>query len=314
MSQNAVLFHNLGDVRATMQSSAIAPQTGVWEYWCVITPSRCALGRRLPGTTNALLGCRGSFRPTRLAPTTRQAGMPGAGHKTYPGGALPCVFCSIRASRVVSWCLTSLILACSFAIPRPARAQGVYVYGPPPGSPPPPPPRYSYYAYRQPAYVTMLAVDVEGAVPLNVAQFTDRNGLYGGGGFKFRAGEQIRLRSWLRITPEIGYGYEHLFATNAVYVDGTSNREDLDRVFAGARLSFGQLVQPGVYAHVGYGWKITDGGTQKAGSGFAYDAGAALDFHFVPRLDIGAHFEYARIAQPYWIQWLALGVHAAILL
>jgi hypothetical protein len=216
--------------------------------------------------------------------------------------------CSVR--RALPF-LAALILACSsFAISRPAQAQAVYVYGPPPG-PPPPPPRYYYYGYREPPYALMLAVDVEGAVPLNVPQFSDGNTLNGGGGFKFRAGEQIRLRRWLRITPEIGYGYEHLFATDDV---GDAYDWDLHRVFAGARLAFGQLVQPVVYAHLGYGWQITGDPDVQGASGFAFDVGGALDFHFIPHLGIGAHIEYASIdAQPYAIQWLALGGHADIL-
>ncbi|MGA3121666.1 MAG: hypothetical protein ABSF69_12950 [Polyangiaceae bacterium] len=218
--------------------------------------------------------------------------------------------CSVRR---VFPSLVALILVCTsfFAVSRPARAQGVYVYGPPPGPPPPPPPRYYYYGYREPPYAFMLAVDVEGAIPLNVPQFSDRNTLNGGGGFKFRVGEQIRLRRWLRITPEIGYGYEHLFATDDF---GNAYDWEMDRVFAGARLAFGQIVEPVVYAHLGYGWQLTGDPTVQGASGFAFDLGGALDFHFIPHMNIGAHVEYASVdAQPYAIQWLALGGHADIL-
>src|SRR5580704_4332363 len=55
-----------------------------------------------------------------------------------------------------------------------------------------------------------LAVDGEGAVPLMDRRFQSGNDLSGGGGFKVRVGEQIRMPR-LRVTPEIGYGFDHLF-------------------------------------------------------------------------------------------------------
>jgi hypothetical protein len=157
----------------------------------------------------------------------------------------------------------------------------------------------------------MLAVDVEGAVPLYVPHlyyYTLNDGV----GFKVRAGEQIRLRRWLRITPEIGYGFEHLFFKDDEYV-GYGFQWDLHRVFTGVRLAFGQLVRPAVYTHVGYGWKITADSSLLHQSGYEFDLGGAFDFHFIPHLDIGAHVEFARIARASAIEWLALGGHAAIL-
>ena len=154
-----------------------------------------------------------------------------------------------------------------------------------------------------------LAFDGEGAVPLMDRRFQSGNDLSGGGGFKIRVGDQIRFPR-LRFTPEIGYGYDHLFATdNQTF----SYAWDMHRVFAGARVGFGRIVVPTFYAHVGYGWRDTGDPTVAQASGVAFDMGFALDFHLVPHFGFGGHVEYAAIdAEPYTPQWLALGLHADI--
>jgi hypothetical protein len=154
-----------------------------------------------------------------------------------------------------------------------------------------------------------LAFDGEGAVPLMDRRFQSGNDLSGGGGFKIRVGDQIRFPR-LRFTPEIGYGYDHLFATdNQTF----SYAWDMHRAFAGARVGFGRIVVPTFYAHVGYGWRDTGDPTVAQASGVAFDMGFALDFHLVPHFGFGGHVEYAAIdAEPYTPQWLALGLHADI--
>lgn len=152
-----------------------------------------------------------------------------------------------------------------------------------------------------------IAFDGEGAVPLMDRRFQSGNDLSGGGGFKVRVGEQFRFPR-LRFTPEIGYGFDHLFATDDV---GSAYAWDMHRAFAGARLGFGRLVVPTFYGHLGYGWRDTGDPTVNQASGVAFDLGFALDFHFIPHLGFGAHVEYAAIdAQPYTPRWVALGLHA----
>jgi hypothetical protein len=157
----------------------------------------------------------------------------------------------------------------------------------------------------------MIAADLEGAVPINPPHFVDGNDLTGGGGFKFRIGEQIRLRGGLRLTPEVGYGYDHLFATDDV---GNSYDWDMHRLFTGVRLGFGRVVVPVIYGHIGYGWRVTGDPSVPQEDGFAFDFGGALDIRVIPHFGFGAHIEYARIAEQFDSpEWVAMGVHADVL-
>jgi len=151
-----------------------------------------------------------------------------------------------------------------------------------------------------------LGFDLEGAAPINIQQ-VNGNSVQGGGGFKVRIGEQLRV-PFMRFTPEIGYGYDHLWASDG---DGTAYAWDLHRVFGGLRLGFGELLVPNIYGHIGYGWRDTGAPDVGQSGGLSYDVGAALDLHIIPHFGIGAHLEYAGInSQPDTPQWLALGLHA----
>jgi hypothetical protein len=152
-----------------------------------------------------------------------------------------------------------------------------------------------------------IGVDLEGAIPLN-APTRDPDALQGGSGFKVRFGQVFHV-PFLRITPEIGYGFDRLFGNGGDHYD--SYGWDMHRVFAGARLGFGAIVVPTVYAHVGYGWRTTDDPSVPEGNGLAFDAGAALDLHLIRHFGFGAHAEYATIATGGGTtpQWLALGLH-----
>jgi hypothetical protein len=131
--------------------------------------------------------------------------------------------------------------------------------------------------------------------------------LTGGSGFKLRVGDQIRFPE-LRFTPEIGYAFEHLSTSSDAYSWETH------RFFGGARLAFGRIVSPGVYGHVGYGWRKSGDPTIPQAGGLALDAGFALDFRLVRHFTFGAHAEYDTIdSQPYTPQWLALGLHGDVL-
>ena len=199
----------------------------------------------------------------------------------------------------VSLAVSGLVGVAAFLIPKTARADRVVVVERTEEEP----------EYYEPRHSFDLAFDGEGAVPLMDRRFQSGNDLSGGGGFKVRAGELIRYRR-VRLTPELGYGYDHLFATDNA---GTAYAWDMHRLFAGARIGFGRVVVPTFYGHLGYGWRNTGDPTVNEASGVAFDMGFALDFHVVPHLGFGGHVEYAVIdAQPYTPRWLALGLHADI--
>jgi hypothetical protein len=133
-----------------------------------------------------------------------------------------------------------------------------------------------------------------------------------GGGFKIRFGDQLKLRYGIKLTPEVGYAFDHLFASNPGA--GFSGPENMNRIFAGARLGVGRWVVPTIYAHVGYGFRsVSDNGTVAgdAGSnGFTFDTGVAVEFHIARHLSIGPHVEYVLVdSTPTPPQWITFGGH-----
>jgi hypothetical protein len=224
---------------------------------------------------------------------------------------------SMSSRRMVRGLVGAGISALAFAgvmlAPRTAHAQRYYVYaGNPP--PPPPPPGYGYgygYRYSEPPYALQLGFDLEGAFPVGVnVPGNNQNDLKGGGGFKVRVGEQLRFPG-IRFTPEVGYGFDHLWANDDA---GNQFGWDMNRLFVGGRLAFGRILVPVVYAHIGYGWRQTpDAEITGSTGGLAYDVGGALDLHVVPHFGFGAHLEYSAIDIPFQPQWVAVGLHADFL-
>jgi hypothetical protein len=156
-----------------------------------------------------------------------------------------------------------------------------------------------------------LGFDVEGAAdftPPNV----NSNSVEGGSGFKLRFGAQFHRR-FLRIIPEGGFSYTHLFVTDEA---GESVGWNMERAFAGVRIGFGEVVVPLVYGHLGYGWRGTSGGVLDpipTASGLTADAGFALDFHVIRHFGFGFHIEYVAVeATPFVPDWIALGLHGDV--
>jgi hypothetical protein len=208
--------------------------------------------------------------------------------------------------------ISALVCAGVALTPETAHAQGVYVYGPPP-PPPPPPPRYGYgYGYYdpEPPQALALGLDLEGAVAVNVPTL-DNNNVQDGGGFKLRVGEQFRIAPRLRITPEVGYSYTHLFGSDDL---GDSFDWEMHRIFVGARLSFGHFLAPALYGHVGYGWRVDGAPDVPQQGGLTWDVGGALDLRVIPHLGLGIHVEYDELdlstAAPGWV---AFGAHADVI-
>lgn len=118
----------------------------------------------------------------------------------------------------------------------------------------------------------------------------------------------------MRIIPEGGFAYTHLFVTDNA---GDSLGWNMERAFAGVRVGFGEIVVPVFYGHVGYGWRGTTGGPLlypvPTASGVTADAGVGLDFHLIRLLGFGLHFEYVAVeATPYVPDWMAFGLHADV--
>jgi hypothetical protein len=181
--------------------------------------------------------------------------------------------------------------------------------------PPPPPPRAYYYAAPPPppqerSQRLVLGVDVEGAIPINVTN-ADNTTVKGGGGFKLRIGDQIRVGRSVRLTPELGYAYDHMFANDVL---GSTYNWDVNRVMGGLRLSFGRWVVPVFYAHLAYGWRGTSDPNVQSVGGLGFDVGGALDLRVIPHFGFGVHIEYSTIdAQPVVPEWIALGLHAEVI-
>jgi len=217
---------------------------------------------------------------------------------------------------------TALAFAGILLAPRTAHAQRVYVYS---SRPAPPPPVYygggGYYGrpaqpyyYQEPLYQTQLGFDLEGVAPLNAPSYNGGPAAIGGGaGFKVRLGEEIRFPgTGVRLTPEVGYAYDHLWAADNL---GNSYDWSMNRLIAGARLGFGRILVPSVYAHLGYGWRQTDAVyvTGQDG-GLAFDVGGAIDLHVVPHVTFGVHLEYVQVSTNVDTpEWLAVGGHVNFL-
>jgi hypothetical protein len=120
---------------------------------------------------------------------------------------------------------------------------------------------------------THIAVDVDYTNGIN------EPGVSRGTGFGVRLGYKLDLLL-VQLTPEVGGAY-HTFSGDA---DATFSQG-----FGGVRLALGKIVEPGVYAHLGYGHIGTDFGGH---SGAAADAGVTLDLTFLPLIDLGVHGGY----------------------
>jgi len=165
-----------------------------------------------------------------------------------------------------------------------------------------------YVVRREPASVGLnLGLDAEGTADVTPPS---NSSVTGGGGLKLRIGAEIR-RPYLRIIPEGGFAYDHLFVTDQV---GNNVGWNMERLFGGVRIGFGELIVPIVYGHIGYGWRVTsqDNGQPLIpnSGGLTADAGVGLDFHVIRHFGFGVHLEYVTVQSvPSVPDWVALGGH-----
>jgi hypothetical protein len=149
---------------------------------------------------------------------------------------------------------------------------------------------------------TMIAADFEARVPLNIDDVSS------GPAFGIRLGQQLHL-PLIILTPEIGFNWGTL-------ADGP----DLYRGILGARVGIGEILRFGVQAHLGFGhysWEVAN--QDLSHTGLTLDGGLFLDLTVLPLLDIGVHMAYGRVSgdtekglEP--LQWLAFGLHAALII
>jgi len=87
------------------------------------------------------------------------------------------------------------------------------------------------------------------------------------------------------LTPEVGGSYHAFRGTGEAH---------LKQAFVGGRFRLGKVLEPGVYAHIGYGWLDVNGAMAGSDgiSGVSADAGASLDLTLLPMLDLKIHAGY----------------------
>lgn len=148
-----------------------------------------------------------------------------------------------------------------------------------------------------------LSVDVDGAFPVTPSHTAS------GLGADLRLGYELSLLI-VSITPEVGAGYTGFSGDLA---------PKAFRAFAGGRVSFGALLKPGIYGHVGYahlGYDDFRGTVFNGRSAPTYDGGFTLDLTVLPKIDIGAHAGYTLIpsgdSQPA-LGWINAGLHVAVI-
>lgn len=145
---------------------------------------------------------------------------------------------------------------------------------------------------------TVVAAELDFATPVN----SDADS---GAGFGLRLGQQFRLPPIVTITPELAYTY-HDFSPRPVAYRGV----------AGLRLAVGEILRPGVFAHLGIARLIQES-PAPAVTDLSFDGGAFLDFTLLPFVDLGAHAAYNHVepsgTTPSFA-WLTLGLHVAFVL
>ena len=151
------------------------------------------------------------------------------------------------------------------------------------------------------AHAQTVGVDLDGMTPVGSSPGYARTGE----GASVRIGYRFGL-PLVSLTPEIGYGYMHLGAA------GNNPDIDVNRLFIGARLGFGEILVPSVYAHFGYGFVGTTNTPLNPDNGVTVDAGVALDLRIVPHFGFGIHGGYATVASstPGSVDWINYGVQA----
>ncbi len=113
----------------------------------------------------------------------------------------------------------------------------------PPTSPPPPPGLLLRPPSPEPVHALAdWSLDLEGAIPIQHSA-GQRKRPQGRGRLQDPGvGDQFRVGSRVRLTPELGYAYDHMFANDDL--GNVAYSWDMHRAIAGVRLSFGRYLVP----------------------------------------------------------------------
>jgi hypothetical protein len=110
-------------------------------------------------------------------------------------------------------------------------------------------------------------------------------------GGSIRFGYQFKMR--VSVVPELKLTFWHFMPPGTFYP-----HVDLFQAKVGARLVFGDIVRPTLYAHMGYGHESSERGQPDsfpARGGFGYDVGAGLAIRVVKQFELGPNIEFNRL-------------------
>ena len=151
------------------------------------------------------------------------------------------------------------------------------------------------------------------AVPVNADYASN------GGDITARLGRRIPIRSFWE-TPELVFNYATFASstTNAGYPPGF----EVIRGMFGVRLTFGGILRPGIYGHLGLGrLNGAIGPTIQevrriSHTAFTWDGGVTLDLALSRNFELGVHGAYSHLLGPGTrvdFRWLEFGGHLALI-
>jgi len=139
---------------------------------------------------------------------------------------------------------------------------------------------------------------------LDYTDAVEESAVGGGSGFNVRLGYKLDLVG-IQLTPELGGAY-HGFSGDL--------GPKFSQGIVGARLSFLKVLEPGIYAHLGYGNLSVAG--REGRSGATADAGVTLDLTMLPLVDVGIHGGYNGMLKsedyPAFDSYV-VGIHGAVI-
>jgi hypothetical protein len=141
------------------------------------------------------------------------------------------------------------------------------------------------------------------ALDLDYAGTIDEDDIGSGTGGALRFGYEVDLIA-VSLTAEVGASY-HTFTGDL----DPSHYEG----FVGARLAFGKIIEPSIFAHAGIG-RLNLDAVDVHDTGPEFDVGLALDLTVLPLLDVGVHaaYDFQKLDSGDNFDWYRVGAHVAL--